>query len=98
MVLVTGAVIAKPEHFDEVLKQSLEHVARSRLEPGCLSHAVHRDVEDPMRLVFVEEWADLEALHRHFAVPASVEFGRTLMRLSSARPSLHLYDARRIDP
>ena len=34
------------------------HVRRSRTEPGCLFHAVHRDVEEPLRLVFVERWVD----------------------------------------
>ena len=32
------------------------------LEPGCLLHSVHHDVEDPNRLVFVEHWADHDAL------------------------------------
>ena len=61
-VLVTGSIQARPERIDELLALSLEHVRRSRTEPGCLSHAVHSDVEDPLRLVFVEEWADRAAL------------------------------------
>ena len=80
-VVVTGSIQARPERIDELLALSLEHVRRSRTEPGCLSHAVHRDVEDPLRLVFVEEWADRAALLAHFAVPASRAFVKAAGRL-----------------
>lgn len=56
MILVTGSVVARDDTFDEILKESLAHVRRSRAEPGCISHAVHHDAENPLRLVFVEEW------------------------------------------
>jgi quinol monooxygenase YgiN len=54
MIIVTGSVRARPETFDEILAASLEHVRRSRTEPGCLMHSVHQNVEDPLTLVFVE--------------------------------------------
>jgi len=78
MILVTGSVVVKDGQLDEALALSLEHVRRSRTEPGCLSHAVHRDVENPSRLVFVEEWADRAAIAAHFAVPASRAFAKAL--------------------
>ena len=71
MIVVTGSVTARQDTFEEVRKLSLEHVHRSRAEPGCISHAVHVDCENPLRLVFFEQWADRAALLAHFAVPAS---------------------------
>ena len=35
MIVVTGSVTARPDSFDEVRRLSLEHVHRSRTEPGC---------------------------------------------------------------
>ena len=67
MIVVTGSVTAEPDTFDEVLRLSLEHVHRSRKEPGCISHAVHVDCENPQKLVFLEQWADRAALLAHFA-------------------------------
>ena len=58
MLIVTGSIKAQREHLPRVLELSLEHVNRSRLEPGCLFHSVHRDVEDENRLVFLERWTD----------------------------------------
>lgn len=93
MILVLGHVTARPEHFDEVLKLSQQHVERSRAEPGCIAHAVHRDTENPLRLVFVEKWSDMAALQVHFRVPASREFGKALATLASEPPGLELFDA-----
>ena len=91
-VVVTGSIKARPEHIDRLLALSLEHVRRSRTEPGCLAHAVHRDVEDPLRLVFVEEWADRSALLAHFAVPASRAFVKAAAACASGAPDMALYE------
>jgi quinol monooxygenase YgiN len=97
MIVVTGSVTAKPDTFDEVRKLSLEHVHRSRTEPGCISHAVHVDCENPMRLVFFEQWADRAALLTHFAVPASRNFVRALQGLAAAATTIEIYDATKVD-
>ncbi len=93
MILVTGSVVARDGHLDEALALSLEHVRRSRLEPGCISHAVHQDVENPSRLVFVEEWTDQAALTAHFAVPASPAFARAIAALASGAPTMSVFQA-----
>ena len=93
MIIVTGSVKARPEVREEALRLSLEHVHRSRLEPGCLLHSVHHDVEDPNRLVFVEHWADRDALTAHFRVPASGAFAQALGDLAAEPPVLEIYDA-----
>lgn len=93
MIIVTGSVKARPDTLDKLLALSLEHVRRSRAEPGCVAHTVHQDVEDPLRLVFLEEWADADALLVHFAVPESGEFVRAAAELAAARPDLRVYDA-----
>jgi quinol monooxygenase YgiN len=97
MILVTGSVTARDDSFDEVRRLSLEHVHRSRTEPGCLSHAVHVDCENPLRLVFVEQWADRGALAAHFAVPASRDFVRSLRSLAASASTLEIFDAARVD-
>ena len=82
MIIVTGSATARPGNFDEMLAVSLEHVHRSRLEPGCVSHAVYHDVEHPLRVVFFEQWADRAALQAHFEVPESLTFVEALGRLT----------------
>jgi len=97
MIVVTGSVTARADSADEVRKLSLEHVHRSRTEPGCISHAVHVDCENPLRLVFFEQWADRAALLAHFAVPASRDFVRALQSLADQAAAIELYDATRLE-
>lgn len=66
MILVTGSLVASPETLTQLRQICMEHSARSRTEPGCLSHDVHIDCDNPLRLVFLERWADVEALRVHF--------------------------------
>ena len=97
MIMVTGSVTARHETFDEVRRLSLEHVHRSRTESGCISHAVHVDCENSLRLVFIEQWVDRAALAAHFVVPASREFVRSLQSLAAAETTIELYDANKIE-
>ena len=89
MIVVTGSVTARPDTFEEVRRLSLEHVHRSRTEPGCISHAVHVDCENPLRLVFFEQWADRTALLAHFV--------RALQPLAATATSMEMYDATKVE-
>jgi quinol monooxygenase YgiN len=93
MIVVLGSVIVRDDGIDEALARSQEHVARSRTEPGCIAHAVHRDTENPLRLVFVEQWVSQAALWEHFKVPASREFVRALAAIATEVPSMAVYEA-----
>jgi quinol monooxygenase YgiN len=95
MILVTGSVTARQDSLGEVIRLSLEHVHRSRKEPGCISHAVHVDCENPLRLVFFEQWANRAALSAHFALAASRDFVRALQPLAAAATTIEIYDATR---
>jgi quinol monooxygenase YgiN len=83
MILVTGTILARPETVDELKRLSLEHTQRSRAEPGCISHDVHVDCENPLRIAFTERWADAAALKAHFLVPASGAFVQQAAKLAA---------------
>ncbi len=84
MLIVTGSVTAHSDTFERLTAASLEHVRRSRTEPGCVSHAVYVDCENPLRLFFFEQWADRAALDAHFLVPATKAYVRELRTLAKA--------------
>jgi quinol monooxygenase YgiN len=96
MILVIGSVVTHADRLAEALALSLEHVVRSRAEPGCLAHAVHQDAENPRRLVFVEQWSDQAALAEHFKVPASRAFAKALAALATEPASLSIYEATQV--
>jgi quinol monooxygenase YgiN len=93
MILITGHVTLTPEHRERMIALGAEHSVRSRSEPGCLAHHCHVDVENPDRLVFVEEWESIDAVRAHFAVPASGAFVAEMRRLSPESLAIRIYAA-----
>jgi quinol monooxygenase YgiN len=92
MIVVTGAIVARPDTRDALIAKGIEHSQRSRAEPGCLDHNIHVDCENPMRVVFIERWADRAALKAHFMVPASGAFVREAAGLAAGKPTIEIYD------
>lgn len=97
MIIVWGSIETTAENLDRVLELSLEHVRRSRTEPGCLKHGVHIDAEHGTRLVFYEEWQDLPALQAHFQVPESQQFVAQVAGLATAPPELKYFESRPVE-
>lgn len=93
MIIVHGKVNVRPDLLAAALKLSIEHVLRSRAEPGCLEHGVTQDPEVPTTLQFVERWADKPALLVHFAVRESIDFVRGLSRMAAAKPEISIFGA-----
>ena len=93
MILVVASILARPETAEEMARLTVEHCRRSRAEAGCLAHAVHRDVEEPLRFVFVERWADRAALDAHATVATVRDTVRRLGALAAERPAMMVYDA-----
>jgi quinol monooxygenase YgiN len=96
MIVVAGAITARPETAAEMTRAALEHVHRSRKEPGCISHDVSVDAENPLRLMFFERWENAAALKTHFAVRESRVFWRLLQDLAAEPGAMHLYEATRV--
>jgi len=93
MIIVTGSATARPDSFAALRQASLDHVRRSRTEPGCISHAVHVDCEDPLRLVFFECWQDMATLKEHFRQPGSAEFMAAVRSLAASSEPIAMYEA-----
>jgi len=93
MIIVLGSIVARPDTLEALRKIGLEHVHRSRTEPGCIAHAVHGDSENPLRLVFVEKWKDAAALAAHFKVKGSIDFVTKARELGGEAPVIEIFEA-----
>tara|TARA_R110000824_G_scaffold44709_3_gene129946 strand:+ start:1085 stop:1393 length:309 start_codon:yes stop_codon:yes gene_type:complete len=93
VIIITASFAVPPAKRQNIITLCSEHSARSRVEPGCLSHHIHADCEDPARLFFHEEWQDEAAVAAHFAVPESGDFVRRLTALVGGRPEIKIYRA-----
>jgi quinol monooxygenase YgiN len=97
MIIVLGSVTVQEGKLPQALALSHEHVARSRAEPGCITHAVYQDTQHPSRLVFVEQWQDQPAIEAHFKVPESRAFAKALAALAIERPDMALFEAAAVE-
>jgi quinol monooxygenase YgiN len=93
VIIVTGSIHGRPETMARIETLSLEHVRRSRQEPGCLLHSVQRDIENPLHLVFLEQWRDADALRTHFRVAASRSFVSEVETLAAQPPEISIFSA-----
>lgn len=66
MIIVTARVRCQPGTEDEFIAAAREVVTRTQAEPGCLSYTCLRDLADESAFMFIEEWADRDALKEHF--------------------------------
>lgn len=96
MILITGSILARAETFEEIKRLALAHVRRSRTEDGCLHHSAHVDVENPLRLVFVERWRDRASVLQHFSDKQARGFVKVARSLAAEPTQMTLYDGEEI--
>ena len=92
MLLVIGRVRSSADRRDELVALLRTMQDNSRREEGCLRYGFFAAVEDPLSFVAVEEWADREALDRHFAQEHLREFTRGLLRIVSEAPEVAIHE------
>ena len=97
-MLVIGRVRCAPEQRDELVALLQKMQEDSRREDGCLRYGFFAAVEDPLSFVAVEEWADREALDRHFAEPHLQEFAGRLLELVSSPPEVAIHEVTGTEP
>jgi quinol monooxygenase YgiN len=67
-VVVVATLKAKPESVEAVREAGKKALAGVHEEPGCDLYSLH-EAEDGT-FIFVEQWADAEALKTHSTAPA----------------------------
>ncbi|MCV7434345.1 putative quinol monooxygenase [Mycolicibacterium bacteremicum] len=66
-VVVVATMTAKPESVDLVRAACTDAIAEVHGEPGCELYSLH---EADGTFVFIEQWADADALKVHSTAPA----------------------------
>ncbi len=98
MLIVTGDIVAAAGRIAPLFDAARAHSARSRLEPGCLSHDCYIDPDNPQRIVFVERWADAAALQAHFKTPGTAQLLKAFADHAEERGTMQVYTATEVEP
>jgi quinol monooxygenase YgiN len=91
MIVVVGRVTSDGEKRDELVRVAQAVAGASREEQGCNGYRFYEDTERPNHFVFVEEWADQEALERHFATSHIAEFMRAIPATITSPPDVKFH-------
>ena len=65
MITIFATITAKPEYTAELEKELLVLVEKSNQEVGCVSYALHKDLDDANNFVMYEIWQDENAIELH---------------------------------
>lgn len=66
-VVVVASFTAKPESADAVRAACVKAIEAVHDEPGCQVYSLHQSGDT---FVFIEQWADADALKTHSSAPA----------------------------
>ena len=70
MSLPVVAIFVSKPGFEQQLETLFRGVVETTLrEEGCISYQINRDIANPRRFVFTEEWRSQADLDRHLAAP-----------------------------
>ncbi|MDR1259066.1 MAG: antibiotic biosynthesis monooxygenase [Tannerellaceae bacterium] len=75
---IVANVTLYPESEGEVLAAIEAVVAGTRKEEGNISYDVFRDVTNPLRYTFIENWKSQEAIASHNASAHFIEFAKAI--------------------
>ena len=64
-VVVVGSFTALPGKEAEAEEAFRELVEPTHGEDGCILYSLHRGIDDPAKLAFIERWASREAREAH---------------------------------
>jgi quinol monooxygenase YgiN len=84
-VVVVATMKAKPDSVDAVRTACQTAIEAVHGEPGCDLYALH---EADGTFVFVEQWADGDALQQHSAAPAVATMFGTVGELLDGAPDI----------
>ena len=86
-ITIVATMKAKPESVDAVRNACTQAIEAVHSEPGCDLYSLH---EADGTFVFVEQWADADALKTHSTAPAVATLFGTVGELLDGAPDIKM--------
>jgi quinol monooxygenase YgiN len=90
-IRVVARISVRPDKLTETLQTLGGLITATRVEDGCVTYELLQNVEDPLDLTFVEEWASPEALQAHFETEHFKAVAAKAGYLLTAPPDIRRY-------
>lgn len=90
-IRVVAHVIARADKIPQVQTILQGIVAPTRQEAGCLSYQLLHHRNNPATFLFIEEWADENAIGAHFSTPHIQQALSEITPLLAQAPDIQQY-------
>jgi quinol monooxygenase YgiN len=97
VIYVVATLTVKPETRAELIAGAVACIAETRKEAGNIAYDMHESVTDPTKMVFVEQWENVEALGPHRRSEHMKTFGRIAANCLSAPSRIEIITPEKID-
>ena len=91
MIILTAVLTTVDGRGDEVEAKFKELVPKVLNDPGAITYAVHRAVDNPNKFLVYERYEDEEAFKYHGGTDHFKEFGRSTREMFAARAEVQFY-------
>jgi len=88
VIYVVATLTIKPETRADFIAAATACIKETRKEPGNIAYDLHESVTDPAKMVFVEQWENMEVLGPHGSAAHMKTFGRVAVKCMSGPPKI----------
>src|SRR6476620_3957098 len=97
VIYVVATLTIKPETRAEFIAAATACIKETRKEPGNIAYDMHESVTDPTKMVFVEQWENVEATVPHGKAEHMRTFGRVAVKCMTAPPKIEVITPAKVD-
>ena len=97
MIYVVATLTVRLDMRAEMIEGAKDCIAETRKEAGNIAYDMHESVTDPTRMVFVEQWENVEALGPHRKSEHMKAFGAVAAKCLSAPPKIEIITPEKVD-
>jgi quinol monooxygenase YgiN len=97
VIYVVATLTIKPETRAEFIAAATACIEGTRKEPGNIAYDLHESVTDPAKMVFVEQWENMDALVPHRTAEHMKAFGRVAVKCMTGPPKIELITPEKVE-
>jgi len=97
VIYVVATLTVKPETRAEFIAAATACIEETRKEAGNIAYDLHESVSDPTKMVFVEQWENMDALGPHRTAEHMKTFGRVAVKCMTAPPKIEYITPEKVE-
>jgi quinol monooxygenase YgiN len=97
VIYVVATLTVKPETRAEFIAAATACIKETRKEAGNIAYDLHESVTDPSKMVFVEQWENMDVLGPHRTAEHMKTFGLVAVKCMTAPPKIEYITPEKVE-